>query len=153
VRARVVAGAVAVGLVVAGTAAVVREARKDVNVNEDEYVAALNALCEEYSRKHDAIGEPQSFADLVDKLPRIIEAFEPLVAGQRRIEAPHELADDAKRLTEIGERQLEVMRRLVAAARDNDLDALQPLVAENQALNGEATEISRRLGATACAGD
>jgi hypothetical protein len=122
-------------------------------LSKDDYVARLNALCEEYGRKHDVIGEPQNLADLVDKLPRIIQAFEPVVAEMRKLEAPSEIADDAKRLHAVGERQLQVMRGLVRAAQANDLAALEPLVAENQALNREANGLSRRLGATACAGD
>ena len=123
----------------------------DGSLTRDEYVARLDEACADYGREHDEIGEPESIHDLREKGPRIIAAFERLVDRVRALEPPDELADEARRVLEIGDRQLEVLRGLTEAARTGDAAKLEELVPENARLNEEATDLFRRIGATECA--
>jgi hypothetical protein len=48
----------------------------DKELSKDEYVSRLNAMCEDFSAREQEIGEPHTLADLVEKGPRILDAFE-----------------------------------------------------------------------------
>ena len=123
----------------------------DDGLTREEYVASLNALCENYAAEHERIGEPASVADIPAKVPRIIAAFESLLEKASALDPPEEVADEARRMHAVGEEQLQVLRGLVRAARALDYARLQALVARNGELNAEANSVARELGATSCA--
>jgi len=123
-------------------------------LTKEEYVSKLNAACEEFSEREQEIGEPQTLADLVDKGPRVLDAFEKTILdAARNLEAPDEIAEQADRLADLAEEQRDVLAGLIDAARDNDVATLRKLVPKNAALNNEARSIARPLGANACAGE
>jgi hypothetical protein len=121
-------------------------------LSKDEYVARLNAMCEEFSAREERIGEPQNVSDLVEKGPRVLEAFEEAIVDEvDGLEAPDEIAEQANRLVEVAKDQRDVLRDLIEAAKDNDLAAVRTLSSRNEVLNDEASSIMRELGADACA--
>jgi hypothetical protein len=121
-------------------------------LSKEEYVSRLNAMCEDFSEKEKQIGEPQTLTDLVEKGPRILEAFETAIVDKvRKLEAPDEIADQADRLLDIADQQRQVIGELIDAARDNDIAKVRELASKNQALNEETSSITRELGAEACA--
>lgn len=123
-------------------------------LSKEEYVSKLNAACEDFGEREKEIGEPRTLADLVEKGPRILDAFEKtILAKARSLKAPDEIADQADRLVELAERQRDVLGGLIDAARENDVAKVRQLVSRNEALNKEATSIARDLGAEACAGE
>ena len=74
----------------------------DEELSKEEYVSRLNALCEDFSAREQEIGEPHTLADLVDKGPRILDAFETAIADKvGALKAPDEIADQADRLVDI----------------------------------------------------
>jgi hypothetical protein len=121
-------------------------------LSRDEYIARLNAMCEDFAAREQRIGEPQSLSDLVEKGPRILEAFEDAIADEvDGLEAPEEIAAEANRLADLADEQRVVLGELVEAARNDDLAAVRTLVSRNQALNDESNTIARELGAQSCA--
>jgi hypothetical protein len=121
-------------------------------LSKEQYVSKLNAMCEDFSQKEKKIGDPQTLTDLVEKGPRILEAFEKsIVEKVRNLRAPDEIADQADRLVDLADQQRDVIGGLIDAANDNDLAKVRGLDAKNKALNKEAESISRELGAKACA--
>jgi hypothetical protein len=121
-------------------------------LSKDEYVASLNAMCEDFSAREERIGEPQNVSDLVEKGPRVLEAFEEAIVDEvDGLEAPDEIAEQANRLVEVAKDQRDVLRDLIDAAKDNDLAAVRTLSSRNEVLNDEANSIMRELGADACA--
>jgi hypothetical protein len=121
-------------------------------LGKEQYVSKLNAMCEDFSEKEKEIGEPRTLADLVEKGPRILDAFETAIVDRvRALEAPGEIADQADRLVDLADQQREVIGELIAAATNNDLAKVRELDSTNQALNREASSIARDLGAEACA--
>lgn len=123
-------------------------------LGKEEYVSALNAACEDFSAAEREIGEPRTLADLVEKGPRILEAFErTILAKARSLKAPDEIADQAERLAELAEQQRDVLGALIDAAREKDVAKARELVSKNEAVNKEASSIARDLGANACAGE
>jgi hypothetical protein len=122
--------------------------------SKEQYVSTLNAMCEDFSAREKEIGDPQTLTDLVEKGPRILDAFEEAIADKvHELKAPDEIADQAGRLVDIADEQRDVLASLVAAARDNDVARVRELASKNEALNREATSIARGLGAEACAGE
>jgi hypothetical protein len=122
--------------------------------SKEQYVSTLNAMCEDFSAREKEIGDPQTLTDLVEKGPRILDAFEEAIADKvHELKAPDEIADQAGRLVDIADEQRDVLASLVAAARDNDVARVRELASKNEALNREATSIARGLGAAACAGE
>ena len=123
----------------------------DKELSKDEYVSRLNAMCEVFSAREQEIGEPHTLADLVEKGPRILDAFEMAIMERvGALQAPDEIAAQADRLVDIAEEQGNVLGELVAAARDNNFAEVRSLVERNDALNNESNAIARELGADAC---
>jgi hypothetical protein len=118
---------------------------------KEEYVSRLIAMCEDFSSREQEIGEPRTLADLVEKGPRILDAFEIAIANKvGALDAPDEIADEADRLTDIAHQQREVLGGLVPAAKKGDFAEVRRLASQNEALNKESSSIARELGADAC---
>ena len=140
---------VARGILVAGLAAGCAGGARAPS--KQEYVSKLNAMCEDFSAREQEIGEPHTLADLVDKGPRILDAFEKAIADKvGTLKAPDEIADQANRLVVLADQQRDVLGELVDAAKDNDFAEVRQLVSKNDALNKESNSIARELGAGAC---
>jgi hypothetical protein len=126
----------------------------DETLTEEEYVAQLNAICEDFRARETEIGEPRTVADLIAKGPRVLDAFEETILEEvRELEAPQKIADEAERLVALAEDQRVTLAGLIDAAKDGDVTRVRQLAAENQALNDRAGSITRALGAEGCATD
>ena len=122
-------------------------------ITKEQYVLRLSAMCRDFAAREKTIGAPQTLADLRQKEPRILGAFEKAILDKvRTLRAPHEIAAQANRLVELANRQREVFRELIVAAQKNDSSRVEALGARNAGLNAEANSIARDLGALACAG-
>ena len=117
-----------------------------------QYAARLSAACKAFASREEAIGDPTTVPDLVEKGPRVLAAFEDtILAEARRLEAPDEIANDAARMLELAEQQRDVLAGLSDAAQEADFAKLRALSSKNVAINSEAGAIARELGATGCA--
>jgi hypothetical protein len=149
-KERILLGVV-LGSVMAGLAA---GCGGDEELSREKYVAELNAMCEDFGTREKEIGEPRTAADLVEKGPRVLEAFEEAIVDKvGTLDAPDEIADQADRLVGLADQQRDVLEGLVDAARENDFARTRELAAKNEALNKEAGRIARELGAEACVGN
>ena len=121
-------------------------------LSKEQYVSRLNAMCEDFSEREKRIGEPKTFADLVEKGPRILAAYESAIVDEvHELEAPDEIAAQADRVVDLADRQRNVLGALVDAAKDNDFAKVRELDSENKRVNKEASSLMRELGADACA--
>lgn len=138
------------GMLVAGVAAGCVGGGSELS--QEEYVSKLNAMCEDFGAREERIGgEPRTIAELVVSGPRIVDAFEKAILDKvETLEAPDEIADQADRLVRIAGQQRDVLRSLVDAAKDGDLNELRQLVSNNDALNRASNALFRELGADAC---
>jgi hypothetical protein len=119
-----------------------------------QYVSRLNAMCRDFSRREQTIGEPQTLEDLAVKGPRVVDAFEKAIVDKiHRLEAPDEISDQANRLTRLADEQRDVLSGLVDAAKRSDFEKVGELSSRNAMLNDESGSIASELGATACATD
>jgi hypothetical protein len=121
-------------------------------LSKEQYVSRLNAMCRDFSRREQQIGEPQTTEDLVEKGPRVVDAFkEAIVDEVHRLKAPAEISQQANRMTRLADEQASVLRQLVEAAKRSDFSTVDELAAKNGALNRESSAVASDLGATACA--
>jgi hypothetical protein len=126
----------------------------DEALTKEQYVSKLNAMCADFSEQEKRIGEPQTLADLGEKGPRILDAFENAIVDKvDNLKPPDEIAGQADRMADLAHQQRDVLSGLVDAAKANDLAKVQELSSKNAALNQEANAIARDLGATSCAED
>ena len=121
-------------------------------LSKSQYVSRLNAMCEDFSRREQKIGDPETIEDLVEKGPRVLDAFEQAIVDKvHGLKAPDEISDQASRMARLADEQHDVLRRLVEAAKGNDLAVVGHLAAKNAALNKESGAVASQLGATSCA--
>jgi hypothetical protein len=124
----------------------------DAALTRTEYVSQLNAMCEDFAAREKEIGEPHSLSDLAERGDRIADAFDQAIGDKvRTLEAPGEIAAQAGRLRAVAEQQGETLRGLAEAASRGDLSRVRTLAARNSALNSEASDQARQLGADSCA--
>ena len=108
-------------------------------------------MCEDFSAREEQIGEPRSQADLVEKGPQILDAYEKAIFDEvRKLKAPDEIGDQADRMAELAGEQRDVLSGLIDAAKADDAVKLQELASKNAKLNEEAGSIARELGAQSC---
>jgi hypothetical protein len=109
-------------------------------------------MCWDFSEREKKIGEPHTAQDLVEKGPRVLDAFEKAIVDKvHKLKPPGEIADQAKRMAELADEQRIVLRGLVDAAKSGDFAKVNELSSKNTMLNKESGSIARELGATACA--
>ena len=121
-------------------------------LSKRQYVSRLNAMCQDFSTREKTIGDPQTIEDLVEKGPRVLDAFEKAIVDKvHKLKAPDEIADQANRLAGLADEQRNVLRRLVDAAKRSDFAKVIELSSKNAMLNRESGSIASELGATACA--
>ena len=121
-------------------------------LSKRQYVSRLNAMCQDFSKREKTIGDPQTVEDLVEKGPRILDAFEKAIVDKaHKLKAPDEIADQANHMARLADEQRNVLRRLVDAAKRSDFAKVIELSSKNAMLNRESGSIASELGATACA--
>ena len=123
----------------------------DDTLSKEQYASRLSAMCEDFSAREEQIGEPRSQADLVEKGPQILDAYEKAIFDEvRKLKAPDEIGDQADRMAELAGEQRNVLSGLIDAAKADDAVKLQELASKNAKLNEEAGSIARELGAQSC---
>jgi hypothetical protein len=123
-------------------------------LSKGQYVSRLNAMCQDFNKREQTIGEPQTVEDLVEKGPRVLDAFEKAIVDKiHRLQAPDEISGQASRLTRLADEQRNVLRGLVDAAKRSDFGKVDELSSKNAMLNRESGSTASELGATACAKD
>jgi hypothetical protein len=110
-------------------------------------------MCEDFAAREKEIGEPRTLAGLAQRGDQIADAFDEAIGDKvQTLAAPDQIAAQAARLRVVAEQQSDNLRALGEAARLRDPSRMRQLAAKNAALNSEADDIARELGADACAG-
>lgn len=116
----------------------------------DEFRQQADAICAKYEQKLETLGTPTSpddFGDFVDRAVTIIEEGN---AEMDKLDAPDELADDWSRAMELQDENLEKVRDLQEAIRDNDSERVQQLFTEFNETEEESNELARKMGLEKC---
>ena len=121
-------------------------------LSKDEYSARLNHICQELNAKNKEIGEPNSVEDVVQKGPKLNDAFQGAIDEVEDLKPPDELKDAHERFLTLGKQIHSKIDDLIDAAKKNDQAAAQQISNSLDRLDRESNEIAtNQLGAPACA--
>jgi outer membrane murein-binding lipoprotein Lpp len=119
---------------------------------KEQFVAKLNAMCEDFAAREQQIGEPRTQEDLAARGDRIVAAFEQTILEPlQRLKAPPEVAPQAAQLRVLARQQRDVLHGLAQAGRVGDVTKVGQLAARNTTLNAQAGQIAHDLEADSCA--
>src|SRR3954463_10214863 len=74
-------------------------------LSKEEYASKLNQICTDLNAKNKAIGDPNSVADVANKGPKLVDAFDNAISDVKKLKAPDEIKDAAARFVSIGEQE------------------------------------------------
>ena len=122
-------------------------------LTKEEYIAQADAICQEANAAIEAVPEPQSAEELAEYGEQVVEIGQDQLDRLRALRPP--AADEAtiNGAYDLIEQQLAIANDVVAAARDNDLEQVQELLAQGEQLNDQADQIARDYGLTECGSD
>jgi outer membrane murein-binding lipoprotein Lpp len=119
---------------------------------KEQFVAKLNAMCEDFAAREQQIGEPRTQEDLAARGDRIVAAFEQAILEPlQQLKAPAEVAPQAAQLRVLAQQQRDVLHGLAEAGRVGDVTKVGQLAARNTTLNAQAAQIAHDLEADSCA--
>ena len=119
---------------------------------KSSYVSKLNKMCEAFAQREQVIGTPGSPSELRSRGDRLVAAYdEEIYRPIQKLEAPPEIASEARQLRDLSERQRNVLGALTNAGKTGDLQRVQQLVRVNQQLNTQLGQIAQHLKADSCA--
>jgi hypothetical protein len=120
-------------------------------LSKAEFAAKVSALCTDYQKKINAFENPQSDEEAVKLMKKYKGLFAQIVAETKKLKPPADEQASVDRILTVGQQQLDIIDRMVAALEKNDQEEFQKLVKSGDAMDRESNRIFRQLGATACA--
>ncbi|MCL4290657.1 MAG: hypothetical protein KJ051_10335 [Thermoleophilia bacterium] len=117
-------------------------------LTKDEYIAQADAICKAANEKIDALGEPETMEEIATLAADAIEIQEGSLAELRALKPPEEDEATLNEAYALVEQQVEVGKKVKAAAEAGDLEAIQTLIAENEPLDDQADKIAADYGLT-----
>jgi hypothetical protein len=118
---------------------------------KQSYSSKLSAMCEDFAKREQQIGEPHSPSDVAARGDRIVKAYdEAILQPLLRTTPPEDVAPDVARLRRIARQQRSTLRALADAGKQGDIQKLRRLAVRNAQLNQQAGDIARRLNADSC---
>jgi hypothetical protein len=123
-------------------------------LGKEEYVSKLNAICADVTQKREEIGDLQGLADVVEKGPRLLDAFDMAIDQVKNLgDPPGEIAGQVDRFIELSEERRDLIEQTIDAARDGDTAKISELSSKTDPLDSESDDIAKELGASDCAAD
>lgn len=125
----------------------------EVRLTKAQWIEEADAICVQAEDELEALGTPESLADIVALVPRAIEISEKQLGKLRALRPP--AADEATltRALDLLEQQIDVLRRLGEAATAGDGAAVGEIATEGNTLNKEADRIAQAYGLEVCGSD
>jgi hypothetical protein len=141
-----VVGAVLVGLAACGGG-------DGSTLSEDDFLDAVNEICDDVEAELDSLGEPADMADLATMGEDAKAIVEDAIAELDELDVPDDLADDFDGWLDVKKDQYELYDEVIAAAEDEDDAALQTVGAQLQELDAESDELAAGLDLDDCITD
>jgi hypothetical protein len=121
-------------------------------LSKDAYAAKANAICADYNAKVKAIGISGTSLDTLAKyIDRVIPLLEDGLGRLKKLKPPEDEQTLADQWLEIGDQQLDLIKKARDAARNGNRAKVDKLGAQFDATNKQSRALARRLGATTCA--
>jgi hypothetical protein len=122
-------------------------------LSQEEFQQQADAICEKYDKKIQALGSPQSPADIPAYVQKGIPLLRQGIAELRALNPPADVEDDYNRMLDETAKAIPAAETLADAAAKNDAAAVQDAIKEGQQADEASDELATKLGLGRCAAD
>jgi hypothetical protein len=122
-------------------------------LSQEEFQQQANAICEKYDKKIQALGSPESPADIPAYVQKGIPLLRQGIAELRALNPPAEVEDDYNRMLDETAKAIPAAEKLADAAEKNDAAAVQDAIKEGQQADDASDELAAKLKLDGCAAD
>jgi hypothetical protein len=122
-------------------------------LSQEEFRQQADAICEKYDKKIQALGSPQSPADIPAYVQKGIPLLRQGIAELRALNPPADVEDDYNRMLDETAKAIPAAETLADAAAKNDAAAVQDAIKEGQQADEASDELATKLGLGRCAAD
>ena len=122
-------------------------------LSQEEFQQQANAICEKYDKKIQALGSPQSPADIPAYVQQGIPLLRQGIAELRALNPPADVEDDYNRMLDETAKAIPAAEKLADAAEKNDAVAVQDAIKQGQQADSASDELATKLKLDRCAAD
>ena len=122
-------------------------------LSQEEFQQQANAICEKYDKKIQALGSPQSPADIPAYVQKGVPLLRQGIAELRALNPPADVEDDYNRMLDETANAIPAAEKLADAAEKNDAAAVQDAIKEGQQADDVSDELATKLKLDRCAAD
>jgi len=122
-------------------------------LSQEEFRQQANAICEKYDKKIQALGSPQSPADIPAYVQKGIPLLRQGIAELRALNPPADVEDDYNRMMDATAKAIPAAEKLADAAEKNDAAAVQDAIKEGQQADDASDELAAKLKLDRCAAE
>jgi len=122
-------------------------------LSQEEFRQQADAICAKYDKKIQALGSPQSPADIPAYVQKGIPLLRQGIAELRALNPPADVEDDYNRMLNETAKAIPAAEKLADAAEKGDTAAVQEAIREGQQADQASDELATKLGLGRCAAD
>jgi hypothetical protein len=120
-------------------------------LSQEEFRQQADAICEKYDKKIQALGSPQSPADIPAYVQKGIPLLRQGIAELRALNPPADVEDDYNRMLNETAKAIPAAEKLADAAEKGDTAAVQDAIREGQQADEASDELATKLKLDRCA--
>jgi hypothetical protein len=151
IRVSLLATAVAIGLAACGGDGGDGGGNGDARLSEEEFTRSANAICRKYDGELEALGDPQTAAEVGEALDEAVPIIEDGVAELRALRPPEESEAQYDQMVDAIAATIPVFRRLGDAVADQDRKAAREAIEEGDRIDQNSDRLAREIGLDDCA--
>jgi hypothetical protein len=121
-------------------------------LSKDELVAKADAICKRVNQRMAKEPDPKSAADLERLAKRTVAISNPAIHDMEALEPPSELKADFTKFIASLKQQLELTKKIGAAAAEGDTAGIQKVGADAQKAENEYRRLTGKIGFKECGG-
>ena len=122
-------------------------------LSQEEFQQQADAICEKYDKKIQALGSPQSPADIPAYVQKGVPLLRQGIAELRALNPPADVEDNYNRMLDETANAIPAAEKLADAAEKNDAAAVQDAIKEGQQADDVSDELATKLKLDRCAAD
>ncbi len=122
-------------------------------LSQEEFQQQANAICDKFDKKIQALGSPQSPADIPAYVQKGVPLLRQGIAELRALKPPADVEDDYNRMLDETAKAIPAAEKLADAAEKNDAAAVQDAIKEGQEADSASDELAIKLKLDGCAAE
>jgi hypothetical protein len=122
-------------------------------LSQEGFQQQASAICEKYDKKIQALGSPQSPADVPAYVQKGIPLLRQGIAELRALNPPADVENDYNRMLDETAKAIPAAEKLASAAEKNDAAAVQDAIKEAQEADEASDALATKLKLDGCAAD